>query len=71
MTIVMNMSGYEIERETIAVEQYGDEVLCAGWSPQLAQVGEHAQTKVREAMPASLASVDADEFLSRMYAYQS
>jgi hypothetical protein len=71
MTIVMNMSGYEIERETIAVEQYGDEVLNAGWNPQLAQVVEHTRAKVQQAMPRSLARVDVDEFLNKMYAYQS
>lgn len=67
MTIVMNMSGYEIERE--AVEQYGDEVMCAGWNPQLALVGEHAN--VKKTMPDDLAIADVGEFLNRMYAYQS
>ncbi|MDO8925946.1 MAG: hypothetical protein Q7U94_03430 [Sideroxyarcus sp.] len=71
MTIVMNMNGYEIEREAVAVEQYGDEVMCAGWNPQLALVGEHTQTTERAAMPASLANADVDAFLNKMYAYQS
>ncbi|MBI4807582.1 MAG: hypothetical protein HY799_01335 [Nitrosomonadales bacterium] len=70
MTIVMNMSGYEIERDKVAVEQYGDEVMCAGWNPQLALAGEHARVTERGAMPGDLASADVDAFLSRMYAYQ-
>jgi len=71
MTIVMNMSGYEIEREAVAVEQYGDEVMCAGWNPQLALVGEHAHANERGAMPESLANADVEVFLNRMYANQS
>jgi len=40
MTIVMNMSGYEIEREKVAVEEYGDEVMYAELIPQLVLVND-------------------------------
>jgi hypothetical protein len=73
MTIVMNMSGYEIEREKVAVEEYGDEVMYAELIPQLVlvndshvkEVGKHTE------LPAELANVDVDAFLKKMYEYQS
>ncbi|MBI5006481.1 MAG: hypothetical protein HZB95_05080 [Nitrosomonadales bacterium] len=70
MTIVMNMSSYEIERETEAAEAYGDEVMCAGWNPQLELVGEHARASARGKMPGELATADVETFLNKMYAYQ-
>lgn len=73
MTFVMNMSGYEIEREEVAVEEYGDEVMYAELVPQLVlvndshvdEVGKHAE------LPSELADVDVDAFLKKMYEYQS
>jgi len=70
MTIVMNMSGYEIERETVAIEEYGDEVLCTGWNPQLALAAERERATARGKMPGELATVDVETFLNKMYAYQ-
>jgi hypothetical protein len=74
MTIVMNMSGYEIEREVLAADdEYGDEVMYAEMVPQLvlvndshaAEVGKHVD------ISAELANMDIDAFLKRMYEYQS
>lgn len=73
MTFVMNMSGYEIEREEVAVEEYGDEVMYAELIPQLVlvndsyvdEVGKHTE------LPSELADVDVDAFLKKMYEYQS
>jgi hypothetical protein len=72
MTIVMNMSGYEIEREPAAAEEYGDEVLCAGWNPQLALACETPVNKAVKpaSLPAELAHANVDEFLQKMYLYQ-
>jgi hypothetical protein len=72
MAIVMNMSGYEIEHEVVVIEEYGDEVMCAGWNPQLAQIGDERVAKMDKiaAFPAELANVDADAFLQKMYRYQ-
>ena len=72
MTIVMNMSGYEIEREEVAIEQYGDEVMQAGWNPQLALVSAYPTARVerRSTLPAGLANVDVDAFLQKMYRFQ-
>lgn len=71
MAIIMNMSGYEVEREDAEME-YGEEILNAGWNPQLALVGEcpTARDGGHVALPAALANVDIDAFLSKMYAAQ-
>jgi len=73
MTFVMNMSGYEIEREEVAVEEYGDEVMYAELIPQLVLVNDSHVTEVgtRTDLPSELADVDVDAFLKKMYEYQS
>ena len=67
-TMTMDMSSYAVETQPAASEEYGDEVLNAGWNPVLALqaniVSDHLS------MPLSLASVDVVTFLSRMYASQ-
>lgn len=72
MATTMNMSGYEIEREAVAVEEYGEEVMCSGWNPQLAAVGAEsiAETGRRDAFPPGLAHRDVDAFLQKMYRFQ-
>ena len=72
MTITMNMSGYEIERKVVAVEEYGDEVMCAGWNPQLQLVGDHPVKIVDKhaAFSRELANVDVETFLQKMYKFQ-
>lgn len=73
MTIVMNTSGYEIEREEVAAEEYGDEVMYAEMIPQLVWVGDSHTIEVGKCteLPAKLADVDVDAFLKKMYEYQS
>lgn len=72
MTIVMNMSGYEIEREEIVCEDYGDEVMLAELVPQLAPVDDRhaAEMDKHAAFPDELAEVDVEDFLQKMYKYQ-
>lgn len=72
MTTTMNMSGYEIERKVAAVEEYGEEVMCAGWNPELELVGDRPVPEVdRHAVFArELADADIDVFLRKMYKYQ-
>ncbi|MDO8810932.1 MAG: hypothetical protein Q7J38_02740 [Gallionella sp.] len=67
----MSMSEYEIEQNGSMAEGYSDEVLCAGWNPALA-LQQHAYTERghASAMPPELASVDVEQFLKKMYAYQ-
>lgn len=68
--VTMEMCDYKIE-DTRSATEYDDEVLCAGWNPSLAlQPQAHAEGKRRTAMTIDLASVDAEVFLKRMYAYQ-
>ena len=35
-TIVKNIDGCDIEHEALMLQEYGEEVMCAGWNPQLA-----------------------------------
>lgn len=68
MSIVMNMSDYEIGCETVVVEEYGDEVMDSGWTPALVEVS--VQTD-RNVPPAPLVNTDIEAFLEKMYRYQS
>ena len=73
MGIVMNMSGYEIERDDAAKIGYGEEVLYSGWNPAVAlacQQHTFPSADGQMTMPSSLATVDAEVFLQRMYAFQ-
>ena len=72
MGVVMNMSSYEIERDSSEAE-YGEEVMCAGWNPAVALVSQQQMVAManRDAsMPAELAAMDAELFLQKMYAWQ-
>jgi hypothetical protein len=72
MAAMMEKSAYEIERVAVVAEEYGDEVLCAGWNPQLVSACEQpvatAQKHVK--FPTDLANADVDAFLQRMYQCQ-
>ena len=70
MTIVMNMGSYEIERVEEVVETYGDELMYAGWNPQLAQTEVAPIAPGHAAFPPSLAEADIEAFLHKMYANQ-
>lgn len=70
MAIVMDMGSYEIERIEGPVPAYGDEVMYAGWMPQLATIEVAHVAPSHPALPPSLADADIDTFLARMYAGQ-
>ncbi|BCK86372.1 hypothetical protein MIZ01_0127 [Sideroxyarcus emersonii] len=70
MAVVMNMSGYEIGHEAAATEEYGDEVMCAGWNPELALIGDRGIAEKHAAFPPEMAQVDVEAFLQKMYRYQ-
>lgn len=72
MSAVTNPCRYKIERQEPAVEEYGDEVLSAGWNPQLAQVGDRTIPRMDKHVDisAELAHMGVDEFLQKMYTYQ-
>lgn len=72
MGVVMNMSSYEIERDSMEAE-YGEEVMCAGWNPAVALICQQQMTVPTDkqmAMPTDLATVNAELFLQRMYTCQ-
>lgn len=73
MAIVMKMSGYEIERVVEAVEEYGDEVMCAEWIPALEQVSDRHAMEVDKhvALTPELANLDVEAFLEKIYRNQS
>lgn len=72
MTTTMNMNGYEIERADVADEGYGEEVMCAGWNPQLESVCNHPVMEVDKhaVFARELANVDIATFLQKMYTFQ-
>lgn len=72
MAIVMNMSGYEIEREMVAPDEYGDEVMWAELVPQLVPASDSHVVEVDKhtALPPELSETDVDAFLEKMYQYQ-
>ncbi len=69
---MMNMSSYSIEHEVLVVEKYGEEVLCAGWNPQVAVACEHPFVLLDRHINllAGLVNVDVDAFLQKMYKSQ-
>ncbi|HEY8887560.1 MAG TPA: hypothetical protein VIM35_03660 [Gallionella sp.] len=72
MSIVMNMSSYEIER-SLKETEYGDEVMYAGWIPAVALMSllqPFVSTNKPTTIPTDLTTVNADLFMQRMYAYQ-
>lgn len=72
MGVVMSMSSYEIERDSMEAE-YGEEVVCAGWNPAVALVCQQQMvvpTSRQMNMTADLATANAELFLQRMYTWQ-
>lgn len=68
-TLVNGLDGCDIEHAALVVEEYGDEVLCAGWNPQLTLLGESpvAQINKHINLLADLAVIDVDAFLKKVY----
>jgi len=71
-TIAMKMNEVGIEHDSLMTKEYGEEVMCAGWNPQLTLASESpvAQINRHIYLPADLASVDIDAFLKKMYEHQ-
>ena len=47
-TIAMNKDGCDTEHDALMLEEYGDEVLCAEWNPQVALVGASSVEQIGE-----------------------
>lgn len=71
MGMVMDMSSYEIERDSME-SGYGEEVMYAGWNPVVPLVCQQqlASCSKQAAMSVDLVMMDAELFLKKMYAYQ-
>ena len=72
MIIVMNMGDYEIEQDELEIE-YGEEIMNAGWNPEVDSVHEQLQILTDSEMntiPDDLATASAELFLRKMYSYQ-
>jgi len=71
-TIKKNTNEYDIGHVTPVDEEYGDEVLCAGWNPQLTAEteGPVAQSNKHINLTPDLAAIDIDAFLKKMYENQ-
>ena len=72
MKVNMDMSNYEIEYERIE-DDYGEEILCSGWNPEVDSVRQQLQlvpTSEQLAMPEGLATEVAELFMRKMYSYQ-
>lgn len=73
MTFSMNMSDYTAETDAFGSE-YSDEVMYAGWNPDISLLKSQHQfrelAEVRTSLPVHLAMEDAALFLERMYTYQ-
>jgi len=79
MATVMDMCSGEIEMGCPADTGYGEEVLNAGWNPELVVIRQQdlamAQSVVASGdhhrLPAHLAAVDIEMFLQKMYKNQN
>jgi hypothetical protein len=75
MKIEKDMGTGEMETDRSSETTYDDEVMCAGWNPDLVAVrlqevaasGQHQEV---HPMPADLAAVDVDAFLKKVYRFQ-
>lgn len=72
MGILMNIGSCEIER-SLMEKEYGDEVMCSGWIPavaQMCQLQPNVSTNKPTTFPSDLATANVDFFMPRMYADQ-
>jgi len=71
MASEMSMGSKEIRRVEEIVETYGDEVMYAGWNPQLVSACKHRIVQDRRnRIPPPLADADIEVFLQKMYVCQ-
>jgi len=71
MSITLSLSSYEIEHDT-AEEQYSDDILYAGWNPEVDLVSQQLQlvpTNEQRDDSASLSTKVAELFLRRTYSF--
>jgi hypothetical protein len=71
MSISMSLSSYEIEHDSME-EEYSDDILYAGWNPEVDLVSQQLQLVPTTEQPdesSSLSNKVAELFLRRMYSF--
>lgn len=73
MNISMNMTGHEVDGDSLEAE-YSEEVMYAGWNPDISLLLCQQQSRVlaeeHSSLTVDLALEDAGFFLQKMYASQ-
>jgi hypothetical protein len=72
MKATMDMSSHEFEQDSMEAE-YGDDILYAGWNPEVESVSQQLQlapTTEQQDISAAPRSKMAKLFLGRMYSFQ-
>lgn len=69
---IMNMSSYEIEQDSTTEAEYSDDILYAGWNPEVDSLNQEQFTPTLEqqAMPVAITTEVVELFLRKMYSYQ-
>lgn len=75
MRIEWDMGTGKMDMDNSSETTYDDEVMCAGWNPDLVAVrlqevaasGQHQEVGP---MPADMAAMDVDAFLKKVYRFQ-
>ncbi len=78
MAIVISMSDFEVDVDVESFDvdvdvEYEEEVLNAGWNPEVDSACEQLQfvpTGEQNAIPEDLTTVASELFLRKMYSYQ-
>lgn len=70
-SVLTNMCSICLRNETILLEEYDDEVMCAGWNPQLAALVQSCTLISKQVtLLARWTHEDVDTFLQKIYACQ-
>lgn len=70
---LLKLCGYGVETEALMADEYCEEVMCAGWNPQLAMASETPVVQIDRHVTLInvLTSGDVDAFMQLMYEHQS
>ena len=70
---LLKLGRYGVETEAPSADEYCEEVMCAGWNPQLAMASERpvAQIDRHITLLNVLTSGNVDAFMQLMYEHQS
>ena len=71
-TSVMKMCGYNFQQLAVMTKEYGDEVMCSGWNPQLAQANEYFAAQINEQVSlfAGMVKADVEALQKLLYEFQ-